>query len=57
MMKKGDKYLKPTDNQKDNIDINQKTQAKKEEKIVNLIIEIILSTTLKDYYEKSNKVP
>jgi len=57
MMKKGDKYLKTTDNQKDNIDINQKTQAKKEEKIVNLIIEIILSTTLKEYYEKSNKVP
>ncbi|WP_312314763.1 hypothetical protein [Empedobacter brevis] len=56
-MKKGDKYLKTTDNQKDNIDINQKTQAKKEEKIVNLIIEIILSTTLKEYYEKSNKVP
>jgi len=57
IMKKGDKYLKISDNQKDNIDINQKRQAKKEEKVVNLIIEIILSTTLKEYYEKSNKIP
>ena len=56
-MKKGDKYLKISDNQKDNIDVNQKRQAKKEEKVVNLIIEIILSTTLKEYYEKSNKIP
>ena len=56
-MKKGDGYLKITDNQKDNIDVNQKRQAKKEEKVVNLIIEIILSTTLKEYYEKSNKIP
>ncbi|MFV0221432.1 hypothetical protein OBK16_03040 [Empedobacter falsenii] len=57
MMKKGDEYLKTTDNQKDNININRKIQAKKEEKVVNLIIEIILSTTLKEYYEKSNKIP
>ncbi|WP_286496568.1 hypothetical protein [Empedobacter falsenii] len=57
MMKKGNKYLKTSDNQKDNIDVNQKRQAKKEEKVVNLIIEIILSTTLKEYYEKSNKIP
>lgn len=57
MMKKGDEYLKISDNQKDNIDVNQKRLAKKEEKVVNLIIEIILSTTLKEYYEKSNKIP
>ncbi|MGV0848368.1 hypothetical protein ACTS9T_17560 [Empedobacter falsenii] len=57
MMKKDDEYLKISDNQKDNIDINQKRLAKKDEKIVNLIIEIILSTTLKEYYEKSNKIP
>ncbi|WP_313375621.1 hypothetical protein [Chishuiella sp.] len=57
MMEKGNEYLKTSDNQKDNIDINQKRQAKKEEKVVNLIIEIILSTTLKEYYEKSNKIP
>ncbi|MGV0752385.1 hypothetical protein [Empedobacter brevis] len=57
MMKKGDEYLKIFDNQKDNIDVNQKRLAKKEEKVVNLIIEIILSTTLKEYYEKSNKIP
>jgi len=57
MINKGDEYLKITDNQKDNIDINRKIQAKKEEKVVNLIIEIILSTTLKEYYEKSNKIP
>ncbi|MFV0183455.1 hypothetical protein OBK25_01800 [Empedobacter falsenii] len=56
-MKKGDEHLKTTDNQKDNININRKIQAKKEEKVVNLIIEIILSTTLKEYYEKSNKIP
>ena len=56
-MKKGDEYLKISENQKDNIDVNQKRQAKKEEKVVNLIIEIILSTTLKEYYEKSNKIP
>lgn len=57
MMEKGDGNLKTTDNQKDNAHINQKRQAKKEEKVVNLIIEIILSTTLKEYYEKSNKIP
>lgn len=56
-MKKGDEYLKVSDNQKYNIDVNQKRQAKKEEKVVNFIIEIILSTTLKEYYEKSNKIP
>lgn len=36
--------------------INQKREVEKEEKIVNLIIEIILSATLKEYYEKSNKI-
>ena len=56
-MKKGDEYLKITDNQKDNIGINQKRELEKEEKVVNLIIEIILSTPLKEYYEKSNKIP
>ena len=57
MMEKGDGDLKITDNQKDNIGINQKRELEKEEKVVNLIIEIILSTTLKEYYEKSNKIP
>lgn len=37
--------------------INQKRELEKEEKVVNLIIEIILSTPLKEYYEKSNKIP
>lgn len=29
----------------------------KEEKLVNLIIEIIVSSTLKQYYEKSHPIP
>lgn len=32
-MKKGDEYLKVSDNQKYNIDVNQKRQAKKEKKL------------------------
>ena len=31
-------------------------QREKEEKFVNLIIEIIVSATLKEYYEKSDKI-
>lgn len=31
-------------------------EKKKEKKVVNLIIEIIVSSTLKEYYETSNKV-
>ena len=48
---------KITDIESYSLKINQKREVEKEEKIVNLIIEIILSTTLKEYYEKSNKIP
>ena len=45
-----------TDIESYSLKINQKREVEKEEKIVNLIIEIILSATLKEYYEKSNKI-
>ncbi|WP_314060316.1 hypothetical protein [Empedobacter brevis] len=51
------KEVKTIDIESYNLKINQKREVEKEEKIVNLIIEIILSTTLKEYYEKSNKIP
>lgn len=41
-----DKILKTTD----------QFELEKEQKLVNLFIEIIVSSTLKEYYEKSNKV-
>mgnify|MGYP003604216258 CR=1 FL=1 len=47
---------KITDIESYSLKINQKREVEKEEKIVNLIIEIILSATLKEYYEKSNKI-
>lgn len=37
--------------------INKEAAQQKEEKLVNLIVEIIVSSTLKEYYEKSNKIP
>ena len=37
--------------------INEQREQEKEEKLVNLIIEIIVSSTLRDYYEKSDKIP
>jgi len=37
--------------------INKEAEQQKEEKLVNLIVEIIVSSTLKEYYEKSNKIP
>lgn len=48
--------IETTDIELYSLKINQKREVEKEEKIVNLIIEIILSATLKEYYEKSNKI-
>jgi len=38
------------------LEINKQTELEKEEKFIGLIIEIIVSLTLKEYYEKSNKI-
>lgn len=39
------------------LEINEQREREKEEKFINLIIEIIVSATLREYYEKSNKIP
>lgn len=39
------------------LDINEQMEREKEERFVNLIVEIIVSATLKEYYEKSNQIP
>ena len=39
------------------LEINEQREREKEEKFVDLIIEIIVSATLREYYEKSNKIP
>jgi hypothetical protein len=36
------------------LQINQQLEEKKEDKFVNLIIEVIVQATLKEYYEKGN---
>lgn len=38
------------------LEINEQREREKEEKFVNLIIEIIVSATLREYYEKSDKI-
>lgn len=37
--------------------IDDEAEEEKEEKLVNLIIEIVVSSTLKEYYETGNKIP
>ncbi len=37
-------------------EISEQKEREKEEKLIILITEIIVSATLKEYYEKSNKV-
>lgn len=39
------------------LEINDQKECEKEEKFVDLIIEIIVSATLREYYEKSDKIP
>lgn len=36
--------------------IDSEVEREKEEKLVNLIIEIVVSSTLKEYYETSDKI-
>jgi hypothetical protein len=38
------------------LEINEQREREKEEKLIILITEIIVSATLKQYYEKSNKI-
>lgn len=37
-------------------EIDNEVEREKEEKLVNLIIEIVVSLTLKEYYETSDKI-
>jgi len=37
-------------------ELQEQREREKEEKFVDLIIEIIVSATLKEYYEKSDKI-
>jgi len=39
------------------LEINEQREREKEKKFVDLIIEIIVSATLSEYYEKSDKIP
>lgn len=39
------------------LEFNEQQEIEKEEKLLDLIIEIIVSSTLKEYYETSNKIP
>jgi hypothetical protein len=39
------------------LEIQEQREREKEEKFVNLISEIIVSATLREYYEKSDKIP
>lgn len=38
-------------------ELNVDRERKKEDKLEKLIIQIIVSSTLKEYYEKSDKIP
>lgn len=37
--------------------IQEQREREKEEKFINLIIEMIVSITLREYYEKSDRIP
>ncbi|MDV4070114.1 hypothetical protein CMT45_00070 [Elizabethkingia anophelis] len=39
------------------LEFNEQQEIEKEERLLDLIIEIIVSSTLKEYYETSNKIP
>lgn len=55
-MKKEEQNEKTPDIDKTIFEINEQMEREKEERFVNLIVEIIVSATLKEYYEKSNKI-
>lgn len=38
------------------LEFNEQQEIEKEERLLDLIIEIIVSSTLKEYYETSNKI-
>lgn len=42
--------------EKEILELQQKAQYIKEEKIIELIINVIVSSTLKEYYETSNTI-
>lgn len=56
-MEKGEKKQGTPEIDKTILEINEQREREKEEKFINLIIEIIVSATLREYYEKSNKIP
>ncbi|WP_170292237.1 hypothetical protein [Sphingobacterium humi] len=52
-----DKQKKAPEIDKNIREIIEQREREKEEKFVNLITEIIVAVTLKEYYEKSDKIP
>ena len=48
--------MKSCELEKTILEINEQREREKEEKLIILITEIIVSATLKEYYEKSNKI-
>lgn len=56
-MEKNEKKQGTPEIDKTILEINEQREREKEEKFINLIIEIIVSATLREYYEKSNKIP
>jgi len=57
MEKKKEKFEAPNNIEHSIAKIDEEIEREKEEKLVNLIIEIVVSSTLKEYYETSDKIP
>ena len=55
-MKEPEKKLKSHELEASILEITEQREREKEEKLIILITEIIVSVTLKQYYEKSNKI-
>lgn len=50
-----EKLIEPTDfNDQIILETNSEIEQEKEKKLVNLIVQIIVTATLKEYYEKSD---
>lgn len=56
-MEKGEKKQGTPEIDKTILEVNEQREREKEEKFVDLIIEIIVSATLREYYEKIDKIP
>ena len=56
-MEKREKKMEAPEIDKNILEFNVQRELEKEERFVNLIIEIIVSATLREYYEKSNQIP